>query len=413
MPLAVAFAQLELALEPETLVALALLGWALAIFLAVVGIRRRAARPKTVPAPSADLNGAQEAPGPHRLLQDVTPAERGIGGVLRWLHHATEATGVAFLEMVPGWGERLHLEPRGLPAPVVASLTRLARAALLGGTGSGPEGTAAMRWMGVGASRGVVALDPLAEDAAEALRFARYLIEWIVASGVDDPLPDVERRARAVPGVAWAEVDRPAGTIRLVLAEGAGRVAVGAEVEREVQSEGVEVAWIDVAATPVPPRSTVVVPSTPTSSAEGSASPSDRTGVTRGDGGEPRVRLVEVALSEDGQVTADVQVMWKDHELRGRGHAHRSSSGRYLAGARAVADALRPLLDTDVVVRGLFRAATEPDVQVLIAEVQLEGTRLVGAVVDRDGQGHWTGARVVLDAVNRRLAQVAGRSGLI
>jgi len=43
----------------------------------------------------------------------------------------------------------------------------------------------------------------------------------------------------------------------------------------------------------------------------------------------------------------------------------------------------------------------------------MEGERFVGAVLERRDESDWTGARAVLDAVNRRLAQLAGRSGRV
>jgi hypothetical protein len=368
---------------------IAVVGWILAIVLGVLllaGLRRRLSR-----SPGR-LQGAEEGNEPTLLPR---PADAGVVGVLRWLLEGTDAEGVACLEMRPKRGERLRIEPRGLPDRVVATLARRGRDALLGSGPQEPSGVVSLRWLGAGGPRALVALGTASDDAREALRFGRYLIEWVVASRSEDQVPELERRLGDIPGVAWAEIDHGEGRARLLLSEGADAPTTEAEVRRALEPAELHPSWIEVPAS---------VPSEPAETG-----PSDRVGAR--EVAEPRVKLVEVAFSQDGQATADVRVMWKDHELRGRGHARATPAGPYYAGAKALADALRPLLDSEVVVEGLYQASTDQAVPVLIAEVLFEGEHLVGAVVDRSGEAHWAGARAVLDAVNRRLVQVAGRSG--
>ncbi len=72
---------------------------------------------------------------------------------------------------------------------------------------------------------------------------------------------------------------------------------------------------------------------------------------------------------------------------------------------------MKPLLDTDVAVESLYRADTSEEVDVLVVTVRVEGKRYVGAVVSTKGQEDMSGARAVLDALNRRLPEIAGRSG--
>lgn len=369
-------------------------GWALALVLGalLLGIRRR--RPSWSAGAPVDrsASGERDDLEPTRLPR---MSDGGIPGVLRWLLEGTDAEGIACLEMRPGRGERLWIEPRGLPDRVVATLARRGRDALLGSGPREPRGVTALRWLGAGGPRALVALEATSDDAREALRFGRYLTEWVVASNSKDPVPGSERRLGEVPGVAWAEVEPAEGRARLLLAEGADAASVEPEVRRALAASGLRPAWIEVPS---------AIPSEP-----GEDQHPGHIGSQ--EAAEPRVKLVEVAFSQDGQATADVRVTWKDHELRGRGHARATPAGPYYAGAKAVADALRPLLDSEVVVKGLYQASTDQAVPVLIAEVLFEGEHLVGAVVDRSGEAHWAGARAVLDAVNRRLVQVAGRSG--
>lgn len=378
---------------------LAVLGWiaAVALGVAIVAGWRggRWGSPAALPAPGGPM--AERSSPAEPSVAAPRPAVGGISGVLRWLFHGTEADAVACLEMRPGRGESLWVEPRGLAADTLATLTRQARDALLGAAGD-PEGAVTLRWLGVGGPRVLVALRATSEEASEALRFGRYQIEWVVATGMEEPLSDVERRVRAVRGVAWAEVDDPSGKLRLVLSGGADRAAATSEVRRELGPEELQLTWIDAAAVSPEPAADQDAPVRVGASDEAV---------------EPRLRLVDVAFTQDGQATADVRVTWKGHELRGRGHAQATPAGPYYAGAKAVADAIRPLLDSEVVVEGLYQASTDQAVPVLIAEVRFEGEPLVGAVVDRKREAHWAGARAVLDAVNRRLVQVAGRSGRI
>jgi hypothetical protein len=75
---------------------------------------------------------------------------------------------------------------------------------------------------------------------------------------------------------------------------------------------------------------------------------------------------------------------------------------------------MKPLLDSDVDIEGVYRAdADEEHLDVLVVAVRVGGVRYVGAVPSSKGQENVSGARAVLDALNRRLPQIAGKGGRI
>lgn len=402
-------------------VGLAASGWLIAVVGIVLAVRarRRAQRPPAWPReerPPAPREPAAEPARPEppppsgkppvgRLLEDLVPQDDAVGGVLRWLLLETEAEAVAYLELGPGGRELLRVEPRGLDEATLARLVRSARDALVLPESEEPSisDAAVVRWLGAGGSKGIIAIGVAREEASESLRFARFLIEWArAARGVQQPF-GLEEAIREIPGVAWAEEEEGGQAMRVLLAEGADAATTMAAVENLLREPGVRVRWLEPVGEPAPPageeaRRIVEIPETPAAEAGPAL---------------PRIRLVDVTLSEDGRATAVVRAVWRGQELRGRGHGRPTTAGRYYAAAQAMADALRPLLDTDVGVEGLYSASVREGVDVLIAEVVLEGERLVGAVVERADLRDWSGARAVLDAVNRRLVQVAGRSGRI
>ncbi|HEX6263060.1 MAG TPA: hypothetical protein VF097_09460 [Actinomycetota bacterium] len=361
------------------------------------------------------------------ILRAVAPDEDAAGGVLRWLLGEVDADAVAHLELSP-LGETLRIEPRGLEGASVARLAELARSALLG---SEPlaEGVGVARWVGAGGTNALVATGTAIPGHEEPLRFSRYLLEWVRSAERGRPRGDLEDRLREVSGVTWVEV---VGRSARLLAEDEASAEVAlAEVARRLEGTGVAPVWIDAAEPrpdvptggpvagavggPEPP--VVAIPEAERSEAQ--RIPTEPIGMKESlvasaiGAQEPRIRLLDVALRENGEATADVRVSWNEQEIRGRGHGRATRAGRSFAAAQAVADALRPLLDTDVVIEGLYVATTKEGLDVLISEVKMEGQRYVGAVLERHDRPDWTGARAVLDAVNRRLVQVAGRSGRI
>ena len=340
-----------------------------------------------------------------RIAGPPASTER-ISQTLGWLRVETEGDAAAYFEMGPGGSERMWVEPEGLDQDTLGEVVGLARAALVS-PGDPAPGDDAARWLGAGGSKCIVVTGATA-PTEEPLRFARYLLEASRGQRVPEPTRR-ERRVRALGGVAWAEESNDGATIRVVLAAGAP-LSIVREIEGML---GPEVRVELVSPTVSLPDEVAPLPGPTPRVREGA-----RPGIPRLSAGvidpeDARILLTDVAIDGDGRSTADVRVLWKDQELRGRGHGRASTAGRYFAAAEAVADALRPLLDTDIVVEGLYSASTEEGTSVLIAAVQLEGRRLIGAVYEPSGEPGWAGARAVLDAVNRRLTQVAGRSGRI
>jgi hypothetical protein len=136
-------------------------------------------------------------------------------------------------------------------------------------------------------------------------------------------------------------------------------------------------------------------------------------GLASGDAdGAARARLIDLTVGLDDDTAVDVLLDWKGQRLRGRGRGRSSEAGRTYASAQAVADAMKPLLDSVVDIEGVYRAdADEDNLDVLVVAVRVGGVRYVGAVPSPRGQEDVSGARAVLDALNRRLPQIAGKGG--
>ena len=301
-----------------------------------------------------------------------------ITGVLRWLLSETQADSAAFLRLSPGGTERFVVEPRGLDPGAVATLAQGAREALVQSTERPHSIDAATRWLGTGGSKAIVLQGTPSGAAAEPLQFARFAIEWMGTSREGDVAQGVEDRVRAVPGVAWAELTEEApGAVRVMLAENVDPNMVEDALETVVSGTGVSLRWVR--------------PSVPS---------------------VPRARLLGLTVDGDGKSSAEVRLDWKGQELRGRAHGADSPAGRYEAAARAVADALRPLLATDVVVEGLY-AHPHHGTELLVAVVSVDDQLLVGAVPTQSEDRDVGAARAVLDALNRRLSEIAGGSGRI
>jgi hypothetical protein len=326
----------------------------------------------------------EETPGELPEPASGTPAplegDATVGEVLRWLLEESEAESGIYLRLSPGGEELLLVEPRGLPARDVSYLADHAREIILKGEISPEvnEPTAYTRWLGKTGSKIILLRGTSETQGAEALRFARFIIEWL-SSPRGETGPVLEQRVRQVPGVAWAELletDPP--TMRVLYAPEVDPALTKAEIARALG--------------PAPVR------------IEELGAPSQRTE-------EPRVRLVDLTVGTDDEAAVDVLLDWKGQSLRGRGLGRTTVAGRTYASALAVADAMKPLLETDVSVDGLYRADTAEDVDVLVVTVSVGGQRFVGAVASPKGQEDVSGARAVLDALNRRLPEIAGRSG--
>jgi hypothetical protein len=320
------------------------------------------------PTPRVDVEGTR-----------VSIAHGTVRGILRWLLTETEAEGVAFLQIAPGQLERLHLEPRGLIPATVAALAGRARRALVGGDEerASTEG-ASSRWLGVGGPKVLVLAGVSPIRAAEPMLFARFVLEWLAASKAGEPALDVEERARLIEGVAWAEATED-GDLRLLAAEDVDRIELASAVAEALP--GVRVEW---AAEHVP------------------GSPAR----------EKRARLVNVSLLEDDLApSAEVRLLWEGNELRGLGRAPTSLVGRHLATARGTLDALKPLVHGDLNVEHVQVLTVGPDLELLQVTVLIGEERLVGAVMVRPDDEERSGAKAVLDALNRRLTMIAGQSG--
>jgi hypothetical protein len=330
--------------------------------------RRSEEVPDGVTQPPAD---AAPVPAQVRDAEDIS-------GVLRWLLSETQADSAAFLRLSPGGTERFVVEPRGLDPGAVAVLAQGAREALVQSTERSRSIDAATRWLGRGGSKAIVLMGTPPGAAAEPLQFARFAIEWMGTSREGEVVKGVEDRVRAVPGVAWAELtEESPGSVRVMLAENIDPNMVEDAVQTVASGAGVSLRWVS--------------PSMPTVA---------------------RARLLGLTVDEDGKVSAEVRLDWKGQELRGRAHGASSPAGRYQAAARAVADALRPLLATDVVVEGLY-SHHHHGTELLVAVVSVDEERLVGAVPTQSEDRDVGAARAVLDALNRRLSEIAGGSGRI
>ena len=310
--------------------------------------------------------------------------QASVGAVLRWLLIETEAESAVFVRLDPSGVESFVLEPRGMASPEVAEAVHQARHAMVQAAVETEvnEPMAHARWLGKDGSKIVLLRGLTAAEATEPLRFARFLIEWM-ANAFDEDVPSLEQRARQVPGVAWAEMvpgDSP--VLRVLVDKEADSDLTRHTLSRAVGDAGVRIEEIG-------------------------AAPGEEEGVAR-------VRLIDLTVGMDDDTAVDVLLDWRGQRLRGRGRGKSTEAGRTFASAQAVADAMKPLLDSDVDVEGVYRADAEDDsLDVCVVAVRVGGVRYVGAVPSPKGQEDVSGARAVLDALNRRLPQIAGKGGRI
>ena len=308
--------------------------------------------------------------------------EDAVAGVLRWLLMETDADAAAYLRLGPGGVEQLRVEPRGLDPVQVATLAARGHEALMlaGREEHATAEAATTRWLGVGGSK-VLVLEgiPEPEPVSVSLRFARFAIEWLAASRRGARLSLVERRVRAVPGVVWAEVsDAEPGQVRVMLSSQADPERTRDELREAAGGTDITIEGIE------PEFSR-----------------------------EPRAQLKDLRMAMNSSATAEVRIDWEGHELKGLGRGRASASGRLYAAALATADAMKPLVETDLEVVGLYETETDDAEHLLVVAMSISGEQLVGAVRRGPGQDDASAARAVLDAVNRRLARLAGRYGQI
>jgi hypothetical protein len=123
---------------------------------------------------------------------------------------------------------------------------------------------------------------------------------------------------------------------------------------------------------------------------------------------DERPRLVSLDLvSEEGErPAATARLMWKGEELTGHGRGHTAVIGRHLAAARAVADALRPVVHGDMLVEHLSVTYPPMDAELVVTTVLVGAKRFVGATVASPGAEESAAARAVLDALNRILTEL-------
>lgn len=307
--------------------------------------------------------------------------DAAIGDVLRWLVAETEAESAAYILLTPARTEHLLLEPRGLSSVDVAELVGQARHAMVQGRVEAEVNVpmAHARWLGKNGSKIVLLRGVTAAAGADALRFARFVIEWLAARGEDLP-PSLERRVREIPGVSWAEAgpgDPP--SVRVLLDPNADLTSARHELARTLGDATVRIEEI-----------------------------SGQPGLD-----DPRVRLIDLTVGLDDESSVDVVLDWRGQMLQGRGRGQPTEAGRSYASAQAVADAMKPLLDSDVAVEGVYRSEGADELDVLVVTVKVGSQRYVGAVTSPKGQEGVSGARAVLDALNRRLPQIAGKAGRI
>lgn len=317
-------------------------------------------------------------PEPEAIRVDEDAA---IADVIRWLVVETEAESAAYILLTPSGAEHLLIEPRGLTSGEVGELVEQARHAMVEGRVQAEVNVpmAHARWLGREGTKIVMLRGVAASGAADALRFARFVIEWLATRGEDLP-PSLERRVREIPGVAWAEMaagDPP--SLRVLLDRNADPELTRHALTRALGEASIRVEEID--------------------------------GGERVE--EPRVRLIDLTVGLDDESSVDVLLDWQGQTLRGRGRGRTTEAGRSYASALAVADAMKSLLDSDVAVEGVYRSDATEDLDVLVVTVRVGGQRYVGAVTSPKGQEDVSGARAVLDALNRRLPHIAGKAGRI
>jgi hypothetical protein len=313
----------------------------------------------------------------------ITDEQATVGGVLRWLLGETEGESAVYVRLGPSGTEHFVLEPRGLASPDVAELVHQARHAMLHGQVEAEvnEAMALSRWMGKDGSKIVLLRGVTAAEASEPMRFARFIIEWMASREQDTP--SLERRLLEVPGVAWAEMapGDPPG-LRLILDKDADLDVTRHAVARTVGDAALNLEEI------------------------GSAPGEDED--------TPRIRLIDLTVGTNDGTSVDVLLDWRGQRLRGRGRGQSTEEGRCYASAQAVADAMKLLLDSDVDIEGVYRAdADDEHLDVLVVCVRVAGVRYVGAVPSVKGQENVSGARAVLDALNRRLPEIAGKGGRV
>lgn len=329
-----------------------------------------------------------EAPDASRRLEPASHfpdlialrEEEALAGVLRWLLVETEAEAVAYLSLGPSGREDLRIEPRGLHADLVGDLAARARRALTEDPPSSPakDDVALTRWLGVGGTK-ALALRSGSGEVRQAMRLARFGLEWLLASRPGTRVDRREQRARRIPGVLWAEVaEEPTPALRVLLTPTGNPDLVRRAAEDVAEGLAIRVER----------------------SAEAESS-------------EPRARLVDVVTDVDGRATADVVLDWRGQKLRGRGLGRATEAGRVFAAAQAVADAMKPLIEGDLDIEAVFEAVTPEQGDLLVVAVRVADQRFVGAVVSKGGEQDVSGARAVLDALNRRLPHIAGRSGRV
>ena len=120
----------------------------------------------------------------------------------------------------------------------------------------------------------------------------------------------------------------------------------------------------------------------------------------------PALLDVVVSVEDDGRPAAAVRLSWRGQELSGRGHGHTAILGRHLAVARAVTDALRPLVRSDLVIEHVLLSYPPIDAELVVATVLVGARRFVGATAANPGDEEAAAARAVLDALNRNLGEI-------
>jgi hypothetical protein len=120
----------------------------------------------------------------------------------------------------------------------------------------------------------------------------------------------------------------------------------------------------------------------------------------------PALLDVVVSVEDDGRPAAAVRLAWRGQELSGHGHGHTAILGRHLAVARAVTDALRPLVRSDLVVEHVLLSYPPIDAELVVATVLVGARRFVGATAANPGDEETAAARAVLDALNRNLGEI-------
>jgi hypothetical protein len=120
----------------------------------------------------------------------------------------------------------------------------------------------------------------------------------------------------------------------------------------------------------------------------------------------PRLISLDLQAEEGERPAATVRLAWRGKELLGHGRGHTAVIGRHLAAARAVADALRPVVHGEMLVEHLSVTYPPMDAELVVTTVLVGAKRFVGATVTPPGDEESAAARAVLDALNRSLTQL-------